>query len=244
VSLGQVQQLMDILELAQRARVPSIRDCPSRAGRRRHHHDVARRGLEVATQFGAVPALALGNDVEQDHARGRWPKNVHQVAGWGRLVGLGAVASPRRKIGPDRWTLASTSSRSSPEAPGVQANRLTRSVSRSWSVAQTRRKLDIGPLEYSPTNLCTEGEAGRPMTPSFAETPPVRRLDLRGQTCPTTSDETLRVLEQMAQGEVLEVVSDYYPARATIPYHCEKRGYRYVLGEPESSVWRMLIQKN
>lgn len=56
---------------------------------------------------------------------------------------------------------------------------------------------------------------------------PARRLDLRGQTCPTTSDETLRVLEQLTVGEVLEVVSDYYPARSTIPYHCDKRGYRY-----------------
>jgi len=56
---------------------------------------------------------------------------------------------------------------------------------------------------------------------------PARRLDLCGQTCPTTSDETLRVLEQLTIREVLEVVSDYYPARSTIPYHCDKRGYRY-----------------
>lgn len=75
------------------------------------------------------------------------------------------------------------------------------------------------------------------------EMSPSRSLDLRGQTCPTTSDETLRVLEKMAPGEVLEVVSDYYPARATIPYHCDKRGYEYVLGEPESNVWRILIRK-
>ena len=60
---------------------------------------------------------------------------------------------------------------------------------------------------------------------------PVRRLDLRGQTCPTTSDETLRAAEGLAVGDVLEVVSDYYPARSTIPYHCEKRGLRYLLGD-------------
>jgi TusA-related sulfurtransferase len=80
-----------------------------------------------------------------------------------------------------------------------------------------------------------------------------RRLDLRGQTCPTTSDETLRVLGEMTRGEVLEVVSDYYPARSTIPYHCDKRGYRYAFADagpggaihPESDprTWVIRIQK-
>jgi TusA-related sulfurtransferase len=80
---------------------------------------------------------------------------------------------------------------------------------------------------------------------------PARSLDLRGQTCPTTSDETLRALEGMAAGQVLEVVSDYYPARSTIPYHCDKRGYRYVFvhGEREdaragTTSWRIRIQKS
>ncbi|HEX5417384.1 MAG TPA: sulfurtransferase TusA family protein [Chloroflexota bacterium] len=82
---------------------------------------------------------------------------------------------------------------------------------------------------------------------------PTRRLDLRGQTCPTTSDETLRVLELMAEGDVLEVVSDYYPARSTIPYHCDKRGYRYVFSDvdpgslspaaPGQTIWAIRIQK-
>ena len=83
---------------------------------------------------------------------------------------------------------------------------------------------------------------------------PARRLDLRGETCPTTSDETLRVMEQLNAGEVLEVVSDYYPAKATIPYHCDKRHYRYVfvdadVGEeaPAASggaAWAIRIQKS
>jgi TusA-related sulfurtransferase len=83
---------------------------------------------------------------------------------------------------------------------------------------------------------------------------PARRLDLRGETCPTTSDETLRVLEQLTLGEVLEVVSDYYPARSTIPYHCDKRGYRYVFVEADpagvasaasgGASWAIRIQKS
>ena len=78
------------------------------------------------------------------------------------------------------------------------------------------------------------------------------RLDLRGETCPTTSDQTLRTLEEMLPGEVLEVVSDYYPARWTIPFHCDKRGYRYAFGDasPDETsahnreVWRIRIQKS
>ena len=83
---------------------------------------------------------------------------------------------------------------------------------------------------------------------------PARRLDLRGQTCPTTSDETLRALAQMPAGDVLEVVSDYYPARSTIPYHCDKRGYQYAfvdvepgtLDPPASgrATWVMHIRKS
>jgi TusA-related sulfurtransferase len=72
-------------------------------------------------------------------------------------------------------------------------------------------------------------------------------LDLRGQTCPTTSHETLRALEAMPSDASLEVVSDYYPARSTIPYHCDKRGYQcaFIEGTPNDApgVWRLRIHK-
>ncbi len=79
-----------------------------------------------------------------------------------------------------------------------------------------------------------------------------RCLDLRGETCPTTSDETLRALEGMVPGEVLEVISDYYPARSTIPYHCDKRGYRYAFADEvtpgpaagDPPIWRLRIRKS
>ena len=77
-----------------------------------------------------------------------------------------------------------------------------------------------------------------------------RRLDLRGETCPTTSVETLRVLEEMTPGDVLEVESDYEPARTTIPYHCGRRGYPHAFVPPHTdepraprSVWRIRIQR-
>jgi TusA-related sulfurtransferase len=68
---------------------------------------------------------------------------------------------------------------------------------------------------------------------------------------PTT--ETLRVLDEMAAGEVLEVESDYYPAKSTIPYLCDERGYTYALSEDAEEeekrggsgqhLWRIRIQK-
>jgi TusA-related sulfurtransferase len=75
------------------------------------------------------------------------------------------------------------------------------------------------------------------------EVAPTRRLDMRGETCPTTTNETLRRLEEMAPGEVLEVESDYYPAKTTIPYHCEKRGYPFVFLDEDKPTWRIKIRK-
>jgi TusA-related sulfurtransferase len=44
-----------------------------------------------------------------------------------------------------------------------------------------------------------------------------RTLDLRGQVCPGPTVDTRLTLKELAAGEVLEVVLDYYPARQTIP---------------------------
>jgi hypothetical protein len=49
------------------------------------------------------------------------------------------------------------------------------------------------------------------------------------------------------------VVSDYYPARSTLPYHCDKRGYRYHFADEDPgglapspsgrATWVIRIQK-
>jgi len=72
---------------------------------------------------------------------------------------------------------------------------------------------------------------------------PNRRLDLRGETCPTTTDETFRVLETMAAGQILEITSDYYPAKSTIPFLCDKRGFHYTFIDEQQPVWHVRIQK-
>lgn len=73
---------------------------------------------------------------------------------------------------------------------------------------------------------------------------PTRRLDMRGETCPTPSGETLRVLNEMSTGEVLEVESDFYPAKSTIPYQCDKRGYQYAIWDKGQATWRIRIRKS
>ena len=85
----------------------------------------------------------------------------------------------------------------------------------------------------------------RPVTDTdLATTKPSRRLDMRGEVCPTPTAETLRVLESMTAGQVLEVECDYYHAKSTIPYLCDKRRYRYLLLDSDQPVWRIRIEKS
>lgn len=46
-----------------------------------------------------------------------------------------------------------------------------------------------------------------------------------------------------AGGEVLEVVTDYYPARQTIPQLMRELGYSYELVDGDKAVFRFLIRK-
>jgi len=50
-------------------------------------------------------------------------------------------------------------------------------------------------------------------------------------------------LKKMATGEVLEVISDYYPSKQTIVDLMRKLGYPCKLVDGEKSVFRFLIQK-
>jgi TusA-related sulfurtransferase len=50
-------------------------------------------------------------------------------------------------------------------------------------------------------------------------------------------------LKKMAAGEVLEVVTDYYPARQTIPALMEELGYPCELVDGDKPVFRLVIRK-
>ena len=71
-----------------------------------------------------------------------------------------------------------------------------------------------------------------------------RHLDLRGKVCPYQTLEPKLVLNEMSEGEVLEVITDYYPARQTVPRLMKELGYWCELVDGDKSVFRFLIQKS
>ena len=70
-----------------------------------------------------------------------------------------------------------------------------------------------------------------------------RRLDLRGAVCPGPTVDTRLTLKDMAVGEVLEVTTDYYPARQTIPALMRELGYPCDLVDGDREVFRFIIEK-
>jgi TusA-related sulfurtransferase len=70
-----------------------------------------------------------------------------------------------------------------------------------------------------------------------------RRLDLRGKVCPGPTFDTCMALREMAAGEVLEVVSDYYPAKQTVPMLMRDLGYPCALIDGDKPVFRFIIRK-
>jgi tRNA 2-thiouridine synthesizing protein A len=70
-----------------------------------------------------------------------------------------------------------------------------------------------------------------------------RRLDLRGAICPGPTVDTRLTLKEMAVGEVLEVTTDYYPARQTIPALMSELGYPCELVDGDQPVFRFIIEK-
>jgi len=70
-----------------------------------------------------------------------------------------------------------------------------------------------------------------------------RSLDLRGEVCPGPTVDTRLTLKEMNPGEVLEVVTDYYPAKQTIPALMSELGYPCELVDGDKPVFRFIIEK-
>ncbi|MBW2406803.1 MAG: sulfurtransferase TusA family protein [Deltaproteobacteria bacterium] len=70
-----------------------------------------------------------------------------------------------------------------------------------------------------------------------------RQLDLIGKVCPYPTVKTNGTLKKMDPGEVLEVITDYYPTRQTIPNIMREFGYPCKLVDGEKPVFRFIIQK-
>ena len=72
---------------------------------------------------------------------------------------------------------------------------------------------------------------------------PMMELDLRGSTCPGPTADTLAALKKLPPGGKLAVISDYLPARQTIPRLLEERGCSWVMTEDDGKTFRMEIVK-
>jgi tRNA 2-thiouridine synthesizing protein A len=71
-----------------------------------------------------------------------------------------------------------------------------------------------------------------------------RRLDLRGKVCPYPTYDTRLTLREMSAGQVLEVITDYYPARQTIPALMHELGYPCELVDGDKPVFRFVVRKS
>ena len=72
---------------------------------------------------------------------------------------------------------------------------------------------------------------------------PTMELDLRGNICPGPTAETLAALKKLSPGGKLVVISDYLPARQTIPRLLEERGCTWQMTEDDGKTFRMEIVK-
>ncbi len=70
-----------------------------------------------------------------------------------------------------------------------------------------------------------------------------RSLDVRGKICPYPTVDVRLTLMGMEVGQTLEVITDYYPARQTIPNLMAELGYPCQLLDGDQPTFRFIIQR-
>ncbi len=68
-------------------------------------------------------------------------------------------------------------------------------------------------------------------------------FDLRGKVCPYPTTEVLDTLKKLPSGAILEVLSDYLPARYTIPAMVSDLGYGHDLRNNDDGTFTITIEK-
>jgi TusA-related sulfurtransferase len=68
-------------------------------------------------------------------------------------------------------------------------------------------------------------------------------LDVRGSVCPGPTGDTLAALKELRAGEKLVVITDYLPARQTIPRLVAQRGCSWQITEDDGKTFRIEIVK-
>ena len=71
----------------------------------------------------------------------------------------------------------------------------------------------------------------------------VQHLDIRGKVCPYPTTEVYAALSRLPPGETLEVLSDYPPARFTVPALVQDLNCGCELREHEDGLFTLVIHK-
>jgi len=69
------------------------------------------------------------------------------------------------------------------------------------------------------------------------------KIDVTGDICPVPVLKTKKALEQLKEGEELEVVGDYKPALENIKRFAVSNGYTVVTAEETENGFRIVIKK-
>lgn len=73
---------------------------------------------------------------------------------------------------------------------------------------------------------------------------PNKRIDLRGEVCPYPVIYTLKELEKMQGGEVLEVITDHLPAVENVPAAVKRKGHKVVeISKIAEGTYKIVVKK-
>ncbi len=69
-------------------------------------------------------------------------------------------------------------------------------------------------------------------------------LDIKGEVCPYTFVHSKLALEELAPGQVLEVITDHKPATLNVPRSVEGEGHKVLeITQINDTDWKMVFQK-
>jgi len=72
----------------------------------------------------------------------------------------------------------------------------------------------------------------------------VKSVDSRGMACPYPSFESVKAINAINPGDVLEVLTDNdESALKSIPSVCDKRRWEFLVLQEAKELWRVLIKK-
>jgi tRNA 2-thiouridine synthesizing protein A len=74
-----------------------------------------------------------------------------------------------------------------------------------------------------------------------------KKIDIKGQVCPMTFVYTKLALEELNNGDILEVELDFLPAIKNVPDNCKRQGLAVLLGakeiDPSNDIWLLKLKK-